>query len=221
MLPKEYRIEDAQNIIGSISQNLANLQMGDSFSKAIDAMLDCTNNNNKLITTGMGKAGIAMQKFSSILRSVRFPSCYIHPGDSSHGDLGIISKGDILFVASTSGKTKEVLDTIYLSKNLGVRNVIGLTSHPDSPIREKADIVIDMGEIKEAGYLHIAPTSSIIVMLAITDCLALICAKEREITFDDYAQCHHSGYLGQVARSKSTSSYAKIIDEVNGLTSTL
>ena len=104
--------------------------------------------------------------------------------------------------------------------NEGVSKVIGVTSHPDSPIRNKADVTIDMGVIKEAGYLHIAPTSSIIVMLAITDCLALICAKEREITFDDYAKCHHSGYLGQVARSKSTSSY-KNDDHINDLTTTL
>ena len=76
-----------------------------------------------------------------------------------------------------------------------------------------------MGEINEAGYLHIAPTSSIIIMLAITDCLALICAKEREITFDDYAKCHHSGYLGQVARSKSTSSQNPIT-KIDDLTTT-
>jgi len=220
MATKKYRIEDGHHIIESISQSLLNIKLDDSFSEAIDLMIKCNENNGKIITTGMGKAGIAMQKFSSILRSVSFPSVYIHPGESSHGDLGIICPDDILFVASTSGMTREVLETIELAKHIGVAKVIGVTSHPDSPIRDKADVTIDMGVIKEAGYLHIAPTSSIIVMTAITDCLALICAKEREITFDDYAKCHHSGYLGQVARSKSTSSYKHDIP-VDDITSTL
>lgn len=220
MADKKYRIEDAHNIIKNMSQCLSKLKLDKSFSDAIDLMIKCVENNGKIITTGMGKAGIAMQKFSSILRSVSSPSVYIHPGESSHGDLGIICKNDILFVASTSGKTREVLETIELAKHIGVSKIIGLTSHPDSPIREKADVVIDMGEIKEAGYLHIAPTSSIIIMMAITDSLALICAKEREITFDDYSKCHHSGYLGQVARSKSTSS-SNPLKNIDDITTTL
>jgi arabinose-5-phosphate isomerase len=220
MADSKYRIEDGKNIITSVCRTLLNIKLSQSFSDAIDIMLKCSDGDGKMITTGMGKAGIAMQKFSSILRSVSFPSVYIHPGESSHGDLGIIGKSDVLFVASTSGKTREVLETIDLAKNIGVAKVIGLTSHPDSPIREMADVVIDMGEIKEAGYLHIAPTTSIMVMLAITDCLALICAKEREITFDDYAKCHHSGYLGQVARSKSTSS-TKPLENIDALTTNL
>jgi len=220
MANKKYRIEDAHHVIESMCQSLSNIKLGDSFSEAIDIMVQCVENDGKVITTGMGKAGIAMQKFTAILRSVSCPSVYIHPGEASHGDLGVISKSDVLFVASTSGQTREVLETTNLAKHIGVSKVIGLTSHPDSPIRNVADVVLDMGETKEAGYLHIAPTSSILVMLAITDCLALICAKEREITFDDYAKCHHSGYLGQVARSKSTSSY-NTTKQVDDLTSTL
>ena len=149
----------------------------------------------------MGKAGIAMRKFSSTLCSLGFPSAYLHPGESSHGDLGLISKNDILVIASTSGKTREIIEIADHARNISVKKVIGITSHPDSIIREKADIVLDMGTIIEAGHLGLAPTSSILVMIALTDCIALVAAKEKGLTKKDYGKYHHSGYLGSQARS--------------------
>jgi arabinose-5-phosphate isomerase len=203
---KEDRLNDAHCVLSKLAQSVASIELGDSFSTSIDMIINCVAFGGKIVTTGMGKAGIAMQKFSAILRSLSFPSAYIHPGESSHGDLGLLTPQDILFVASTSGKTREVIETIVAAKAMGVTDIICLTSHKDSPIRSQSTLTIDMGEIKEAGYLHIAPTSSILVMMAITDTLALTCAKEREVTFEDYAKRHHSGYLGQLAKSKSTSS---------------
>jgi len=202
---KEDRLKDAQSVLGKLSKSISDVELGDSFSTSIDMIIDCVDSGGKIVTTGMGKAGIAMQKFSAILRSLSFPSAYIHPGESSHGDLGMLTPNDVLFVASASGKTEEVIRTIDSAKCMGVTDIICITSHKDSTIREKSTVTIDMGEIVEAGYLHIAPTSSILVMMAITDTLALTCAKEKEVTFDDYAKRHHSGYLGQVAKSKSTS----------------
>jgi len=155
----------------------------------------------------MGKAGIAMRKFSATLCSLGVPSCYLHPGEALHGDLGLIRQNDIIFVASTSGKTSEVIQVIdlilprridYLTKPL----IIGLTSHPDSLIREKADIVIDMGEIEEAGVLKLAPTTSIIIMQAITDSIALCVSEMSNFKAADYAMLHHSGYLNELAKAK-------------------
>ena len=148
----------------------------------------------------MGKAGKAMQKFSSTLCSLGVQSCYLHPGEASHGDLGLISSKDLLFVASTSGKTREVIEVIDLSKVLGVLCIIGVTSHPDSVIRDKADLTLDMGELVEQGNLGLAPTTSILVMQAITDALALVVAEELNVTAEDYGKYHHSGYLGAQAR---------------------
>jgi arabinose-5-phosphate isomerase len=148
----------------------------------------------------MGKAGIAMRKFSSTLCSLGFSSCYLHPGEASHGDLGILEDDDVLFVASTSGKTREVLEIIELAKNIGVKKIVGITSHFDSPIRDKVEICLDMGEIKEAGELGLAPTTSILVMSAITDSIALVASERNGLTKEEYSKYHHGGYLGKVAR---------------------
>jgi len=167
-----------------------------SFSNAVESILKC---QGKMVTTGIGKAGIAMTKFASTLCSLSFPSAYLHPTEAQHGNLGLISPNDILFVASTSGKTREILEIIDLARKINVKEVIGITSHADSSIRKKADIVIDMGEIREAGHLRLAPTSSILVMLAITDALALVAAKEKGLTKKQYGKYHHGGYLGAIA----------------------
>jgi len=191
------RTEKSQEILNSFVATIANIEITPSFSAAIDVMLRC---KGKIITTGMGKAGIAMRKFSSTLCSVGFPSCYLHPGEASHGDLGVVSKEDILFVTSTSGKTREVMEIMGLARNVGVQTIIGITSHPDSPVREQTDIVIDMGIIQEAGHLGLAPTNSILAILSLTDCLALVASEEKGFTKEDYGKYHHSGYLGQKAR---------------------
>lgn len=185
-------------IINGFVETISNIELDNNFSHVIDHLLSC---KGKTITIGMGKAGIAMRKFSSTLCSLGFPSCYLHPGEALHGDIGLISKNDILFVASTSGKTREVLEFIDLVKNFPIKCIIGITSHPDSPLRNKVDIILDMGEIEEEGNLKIAPTSSILAMLAITDSLALVASEEKNLTLEEYGKYHHGGYLGAKARN--------------------
>ena len=194
-------IKKARDYMAVFETALRNVPFDDNFIKAVEALIFC---EGKIITTGMGKAGIAMRKFSSTLCSLGFPSCYLHPGEASHGDLGLIQDKDILFVASTSGKTREVIETVDSAKNLGISKVIGITSHPDSPIRDRSNICLDMASVKEAGNLGLAPTSSIIVMLAITDSLALVASEEKGITKEEYGTYHHGGYLGAQARGDST-----------------
>ncbi|MFA7219757.1 MAG: SIS domain-containing protein [Synergistaceae bacterium] len=193
----EERVRKAKEIIESFQTAISSLSFNENFSRAIDIIHKC---DGKIVTTGMGKGGLAMRKFSSTLCSLGISSCYLHPGEASHGDLGIIEERDILFVASTSGKTREVIEVIDLSRRVNKNPIIGLTSHPDSIIRQKADIVLDMGEIKEAGTMNLAPTTSIIVMQAFTDVLALILASEKGVSNEDFGKYHHSGYLGSVAR---------------------
>jgi len=198
--------ERGQGYLLEFAKAIENVQLDKNFEEAIHLI---TNSNTvygdnikqyKIVTTGMGKAGAAMRKFSSILCSLGFSSCYLHPGEASHGDLGILSVNDVLFVASTSGKTREVLETIQLAKNLGVHKFVGITSHKDSPIRNEVDVCLDMGELCEVGELGLAPTTSILVMSAITDALAIVASEHNGLTKEEYAKYHHSGYCGAAAR---------------------
>jgi arabinose-5-phosphate isomerase len=198
-------LKKANSYLNEFSKAIFNIELDDNFSKAV-SLISRSNSDYRIITTGMGKAGIAMKKFSSLLCSLGFSSCYLHPGEASHGDLGILKKDDVLFVASTSGKTREVLETVALAKNLGVYRFIGITSHRDSPIREKTNICIDMGKLKEVGEMGLAPTTSILVMSAITDALAICASEESGLTIEEYGKRHFSGYLGAVARGESSSS---------------
>ncbi len=196
-------ISKSEFILENFTRSISNIKIDASFGMAVQTIYEC---EGKIITTGMGKAGIAMRKFSSTLCSLGTSSCYLHPGEASHGDLGVIDSQDILFVASTSGKTREVLEVIDLSRNINCQPIIGLTSHPDSVIRSKADIVLDMGVIKEAGLaeINLAPTTSILIMQAITDMIALLVADKKCFSSNDFKNYHHSGYIGAVARQDDT-----------------
>lgn len=186
--------------LNKLGEQVSQLYVDESIDLVIQAMLDCYKNDSKIITTGMGKAGIAMQKFSATLCSLGIPSVFLHAGEAMHGDLGIISKNDVLFVASTSGKTREVLEIADLSRQLFENiKIIGLTSHKDSELRNKANFIIDMGNFEEIGTLALAPTSSILIMLALTDSIAILLSEMLNLTPKDYYLRHHSGYLGKKA----------------------
>jgi len=195
---EEKRIAQARTIINGFANSLLRLKVDNSISEVVDCFKLC---KGKIVTTGMGKAGIAMRKFTATLCSLGIPSCFLHPGEASHGDLGVISANDILFVASTSGKTREILEVIELSKKINVSKTIGITSHEDSPIKEIVDIVIDIGIIREEGELGLAPTTSILAILAITDAIALITSSENGFSRENYGKLHHSGYLGKISKS--------------------
>lgn len=184
-------------------KHLSNIKIEESWDYAVRAMTDCKYHNGKIVTSGMGKAGHAMRKFSSTLCSLGFPSCFLHPGEASHGDLGLICKNDLLFVASTSGKTREILEIINLCKTIKLNTVIGITSHPDSYLIDKCDIVLNMGEIKEPGHLGMAPTASILVMLAICDSLALVASENIGYSLKEYGEHHHGGYIGEICRKEN------------------
>jgi len=166
----------------------------------VDAVREISRCDGKIVTVGMGKAGHVAEKIASSLCSLGIPSCYLHPGEASHGNAGVIGERDILLAFSTSGKTREVIETVKLAKKLKIHKVVAITSHPDATIRRLADIEVNMGIIKEAGYLHVAPTTSIAVMLVIGDALAMVSAELRHFQMSDFAIRHHSGYLGKRSR---------------------
>lgn len=192
--------EKAQAIKTLFANSISSLAFGDGMVQAINKIVAC---KGKIVVSGIGKAGIAARKFSSILCSLGIPSCFLHPSEAQHGDLGVLSKNDLLFVCSVSGKTREIIELVQLAKFIDNNIlVIGLTSHIDSPIRKMVDIVIDMGEIEEAGSFKITPTTSILIILAITDIIALIASEEKGFTEEDYLKRHHSGYLSDKLKEK-------------------
>ena len=168
-----------------------------SFIAAVEVMMRC---QGKVITTGIGKAGYIANKFAATLCSTATPAVFVHPAEAAHGDLGLVDEHDVLIAFSTSGKSREVLEILELARHLGVATLIGVTSHPDSELREQSDLVLDMGVIEEPCPLGLTPSASMAVMLAITDAIALSLMEQKGVTKEDYGLRHHGGYLGRAAR---------------------
>ncbi|MCG8547018.1 MAG: SIS domain-containing protein [Alphaproteobacteria bacterium] len=174
------------------------IEVTDAFERAVDALFDC---QGKVVVTGMGKAGLIAQKLGTVMCSTGTPAVFVHPGEAAHGDLGLIAEGDCIVAFSTSGKTREVLELIELSRHLGSGTIIGVTSHADSDLRRVSDIVVDMGEVREPCPLGLTPSASTAVMHAISDALALVLMERKGVTKHDYGLRHHGGYLGRRART--------------------
>jgi len=187
-----------RQIIAAEAAAISAIDINDAFVDALDAMFAC---KGKIVCTGMGKAGLVARKLAVTMASTGTPSMYLHPGEASHGDLGVIANGDCIVAFSTSGKTREVIETLELSRHLGSGTIIGVTSHPDSDLRRVSDIVLDMGEVKEPCPLGLTPSASTAVMYAISDALALTLMERKGITKHDYGLRHHGGYLGRMART--------------------
>ena len=189
--------ERIESVLKAEANAINSIEVTEEFVKAVSVMQGCT---GKIITTGIGKAGHIANKFAATLCSTASQAQFLHPAEAAHGDLGAVSPGDILIAFSTSGKSREVIEILELSRHLGIETVIGITSHPDSELRKYSDVVIDMGEIEEACPLGLTPTSSMAVMLAISDALALALMEQNEVSREDYGLRHHGGYLGRAAR---------------------
>ncbi|MFL2525972.1 MAG: SIS domain-containing protein [Candidatus Azotimanducaceae bacterium] len=189
--------ERIESVLKAEANAINSIEVTEEFVKAVSVMQGRT---GKIITTGIGKAGHIANKFAATLCSTASQAQFLHPAEAAHGDLGAVSPGDILIAFSTSGKSREVIEILELSRHLGIETVIGVTSHPDSELRKYSDVVIDMGEIEEACPLGLTPTSSMAVMLAISDALALALMEQNKISREDYGLRHHGGYLGRTAR---------------------
>jgi len=189
-----------KEIITREAQALTAIKVNSEFEKAVLTLRDST---GKVLTTGMGKAGHIARKFAATLCSTGTPAAFVHPGEAAHGDLGLVGKDDCIVAFSTSGKTNEIIEMLELGRHLGLKTIIGITSHPDSQLRELSDIILDMGIIEEPCPLGLTPSASIAVMLAISDAIALTLMELRGITAHDYGLRHHGGYLGRKARTNN------------------
>ena len=184
-------------ILDSEAEAIKAVSIDASYGKAVELIETCA---GKIITTGMGKAGFVAHKFAAILSSTATPAVFIHPAEAAHGDLGMLAPGGCIVAFSTSGKTREVLEFIQLSRRMDIGSVVGITSHTDSGLRELSDVTINMGVIKEPCPLGMTPTASMAVMAAIGDALALVLMEKKSVTREQYGMRHHGGYLGKKAR---------------------
>ncbi len=191
-------IERMKDVIQKEAQAVASIQVNEEFERAVLAMNDC---QGKILTTGIGKAGYIARKFAATLCSTCTPSAFIHPGEAAHGDLGLIGQNDCIIAFSTSGKSNEVIEMLELSRHLTLNHIIGVTSHPDSELRNLSEIILDMGVIEEACPLNLTPTASLAVMLAISDALAIALMELKGVSTKDFGLRHHGGYLGRQART--------------------
>jgi arabinose-5-phosphate isomerase len=185
-------------ILDAEAQAISAIGVDDSFANAIDLMATAP---GKIIVTGMGKAGYVGRRFAATLASTATPAFFVHPSEAAHGDLGHVEDGDCMIAFSTSGKTREVVEFIELSRHINpTGKVIAVTSHPDSGLRDLADVVLNMGVIEEPCPLGLTPSASMAAMNAISDALTLVLMEHKGVTRDQYGVRHHGGYLGRKAR---------------------
>ena len=156
----------------------------------------------KLIVSGMGKAGQIGMNIATTLSSTGTPAVFIHPSEAQHGDLGLVQKNDVLLLISNSGKTREVLEFDRLVKKL-YNNipVLVLTGNNNSPLKELSSVCLYTGNPEEICPLGLTPTTSTTVMTVVGDILVVSMMEKINFTKEDYAKRHHSGYLGQKAKS--------------------
>jgi arabinose-5-phosphate isomerase len=150
----------------------------------------------RVIVTGMGKSGHIGSKIAATLASTGTPSFFVHPGEASHGDLGMITQDDVVIAISNSGETEEILTILPIIKRMGVK-LIALVGRKDSSLGRLADAVLDAGVEREACPHNLAPTSSTTAALAVGDALAVALLKSRGFTPEDFARSHPAGSLGR------------------------
>lgn len=194
------RLNRAREILELESRAVSSIPLNEGLDKAVEIILNCT---GKVVTSGMGKAGLIAQKVASTFSSTGTPAVFLHPGEAQHGDLGMLQEHDVLILFSNSGQTREAIELVELAERmLGERlPIIVITSKQGSALTQSADVVLYMGEFEEAGTLKMAPTTSTTVMLALGDVLAILVKEDKGFGIEDFAKRHHGGYLGQKSRN--------------------
>lgn len=189
------RIERAREIVRQEAEVVRGVadRLGEEFGGLVETILQLP---GRVVMAGMGKAGIIAQKISATLSSTGTPSIFLHPAEAIHGDLGRVAPGDLLIALSKSGETEEVLRLLGPVKAVGV-TVAALTQSRTSTLGQHADLVLEMGEIEEAGPYQLAPSASTTAMLAVGDALALVVQDGRNFGPEEFARYHPGGDLGR------------------------
>lgn len=188
-------LSSAQRTISLEAQAVAELSqhINQTFSKACEIMLSC---EGRVIVTGMGKSGHIGKKIAATLASTGTPSFFVHPGEASHGDLGMITPKDVVIALSNSGETAEVVTIIPLLKRMNTP-LISITANSHSTLSTAADADLHIGVEQEACPLNLAPTSSTTAQLVLGDALAIALLEAKGFSAEDFAFSHPGGSLGR------------------------
>lgn len=188
-------LESARNVLqiesAAILQQLDHIDA--AFERACERILAC---DGRVIVTGMGKSGHIAGKIAATLASTGTPAFFVHPGEASHGDLGMITPKDLVLAISNSGETSEVLSILPILKRMGVP-LIGLASVPSSTLANLSDVYVNIPIDQEACPMNLAPTASTTASLAMGDALAIAILNARDFDESDFARSHPGGSLGR------------------------
>lgn len=189
------RIERARLVVRMEAEAVGGVEgrIGPSFERAVEAILGC---RGRVVVTGIGKAGIIGTKISATLASTGTPSFYLHPADAIHGDLGRVTREDVVILLSNSGESNEVVQLVDPLRKIGPL-LIAMTGSEASTLGRGCDLVLECGSAPEACPMGMAPTTSTAALLALGDALAMVLLKERNFDTEGYARFHPGGALGR------------------------
>jgi arabinose-5-phosphate isomerase len=169
------------------------VRQGEGFARAVQAMLAC---RGRVVVMGMGKSGHVGRKIAATLASTGTPAMFVHPGEASHGDLGMVTTGDVVLAISNSGESDELAAIVPAIKRIGV-TLVAMTGRADSSLAEHADIALSSEVDQEACPLNLAPTASTTAQMALGDALAVALLDARGFREEDFARSHPGGSLGR------------------------
>lgn len=196
-------IDRIKAIIRQESDAILKIPINHSYEQAVDLIHKHVHEQHgKVVVSGMGKAGQIGHNISTTLSSTGTPSVFLHPSEAQHGDLGVIQKNDILLLISNSGRTRELLELIQLKSHLYSHiPVVTIVGDAESPLAKNADLALTTGAPQEVCPLGLTPTTSTTAMTVVGDILVVLLMEKIKFSKAEYAKRHHSGYLGEKAKS--------------------
>ena len=191
-------LEKARRVIQLELAEVQRMQsrLGAEFADAIRLVRDCVENRGKIVVCGVGKSGNIGEKIAATLTSTGCPAVVLNSLNALHGDLGMVTDGDVILALSASGETDELLNILPALRRFDIR-VIAMTGNRKSTLAQASEVVLDVGVEQEACPLNLAPTSSTTVMLVLGDALAMVLLEARGFTKEDFARYHPGGRLGR------------------------
>jgi arabinose-5-phosphate isomerase len=191
----EQDLEAARRVLTLEAESLETLKaaLGEEFGRALDLLAGAT---GRVVVSGMGKAGHVARKTAATLASTGTPAQYVHPGEASHGDLGMITPDDSVIVLSNSGETEELRDIITYTRRFGVP-LVALVGKPGSTLAQAADVAVVLPAAQEACPMGLAPTTSTTMMMALGDALSIALLERKGFSAQDFQALHPGGSLGR------------------------
>jgi len=197
--------DDIRTILKQEADAVLNIPVTDGYNEAVDLIIEYVHSRKgRLITSGMGKAGQIAMNIATTFCSTGTPAYFLHPSEAQHGDLGLVRCDDVMLLISNSGKTRELVELIDLTRGLAPdMKFIVITGNPDSPLAQESTVCLSTGNPKEVCSLGLTPTTSTTVMTVIGDILVVKTMNRINFCNKDYARRHHGGYLGTKSREQS------------------